>query len=147
MKRTLTDGASAFLVFMSTSAIVSISDVTDFAAALLVAAGTPDAFARTVAEALVDADVEGLASHGTMLLPMYVDRIVAGSVVPGMEGRVVSDTGAQIVIDALIGQQIPHIEKIPRMLTVKGGDDLTGIEVGEADNLDFSEAKLLFDSG
>jgi hypothetical protein len=33
------------------------------------------------------------------------------------------------------------------MLAVEGGDDLTGIEVGEADNLHFSEAKLLFDSG
>ena len=54
---------------------------------------------------------------------------------------------AQIVIDALIGQQIPHVEKITRMLAVEGGDDLTGIEVGEADNLDFSKSKLLFDSG
>ena len=85
---------------MSTSVAVSIFEVTDFAAALLVAAGAPDAFARTVAEALVDADVEGLASHGTMLLPMYLDRINAGSVVPKMQGRVISDTGAQIVIDA-----------------------------------------------
>ena len=85
---------------MSTSVAVSISDVTDFAAALLVAAGAPDAFARSVAEALVDADVEGLASHGMMLLPMYLDRIIAGSVAPKMQGRVVSDTGAQIVIDA-----------------------------------------------
>ena len=53
-----------------------------------------------VAEALVDADVEGLASHGMMLLPMYLDRITAGSVAPKMQGRVISDTGAQIVIDA-----------------------------------------------
>jgi LDH2 family malate/lactate/ureidoglycolate dehydrogenase len=85
---------------MSTAAAVSASDITDFAADLLVAAGTPAALARTVARALVDADIEGLASHGIMLLPMYLDRIVAGSVAPTMEGRVVSDTGAQIVIDA-----------------------------------------------
>src|SRR5882724_9223485 len=85
---------------MSTAAAVSAYDITDFAADLLVAAGTPAALARTVATALVDADIEGLASHGIMLLPMYLDRIVAGSVAPTMEGRVVSDTGAQIVIDA-----------------------------------------------
>ena len=96
----LTDGSSAVQVFVSTSVAISTSDVTDFAAALLVAAGAPDAFARTVAEVLVDADVEGLASHGTMLLPMYLDRIIAGSVAPKMQGRIVSDTGAQIVIDA-----------------------------------------------
>jgi hypothetical protein len=85
---------------MSSSATVQIQDITDFAARLLVAAGTPGVYAHTVAEALVDADVEGLASHGTMLLPMYLDRITAGSVAPKMQGRVISDTGAQIVIDA-----------------------------------------------
>jgi LDH2 family malate/lactate/ureidoglycolate dehydrogenase len=85
---------------MSSSATVQIQDITDFAARLLVAAGTPGVYAHTVAEALVDADVEGLASHGTMLLPMYLDRITAGSVAPKMPGRVISDTGAQIVIDA-----------------------------------------------
>jgi LDH2 family malate/lactate/ureidoglycolate dehydrogenase len=85
---------------MSSSATVPIADVRDVAAKLLVAAGTPAAFAQLVAEALVDADIEGLASHGIMLLPMYLDRITAGSVMPDMEGRVISDTGAQIVIDA-----------------------------------------------
>lgn len=85
---------------MSRSVAVSVAGVTDFAAELLIAAKTPAALARKVAEALVDADVEGLASHGTMLLPMYLDRIVAGSVAPAMQGRVVSDAGAQIVIDA-----------------------------------------------
>jgi LDH2 family malate/lactate/ureidoglycolate dehydrogenase len=85
---------------MSASVTVSVADITNLAANLLVAAGAPDAFARSVAEALVDADVEGLASHGTMLLPMYLDRMTAGSVVPTTQGRVVSDTGAQIVVDA-----------------------------------------------
>jgi hypothetical protein len=46
-----------------------------------------------------------------------------------------------------MGQQISHVEKIARMLAVEGSDNLAGIEVGEADNLDLSESKLLFDSG
>jgi LDH2 family malate/lactate/ureidoglycolate dehydrogenase len=100
MKRTLTDGRSTVQAFMSSAVTLSASDMADFAAQLLVATGTPTAFARTVADALVDADVEGLASHGTMLLPMYLDRIVAGSVIPTTEGRMVSDTGTQVVIDA-----------------------------------------------
>jgi LDH2 family malate/lactate/ureidoglycolate dehydrogenase len=76
------------------------ADLVAFAKALLVAAGSPPANAKIVADALVDADIEGLGSHGTMLLSMYLERIAAGSIVPGAEGRVVSDTGTRIVIDA-----------------------------------------------
>lgn len=78
---------------------ISTCLLTEFAAALLVTAGAPAAHGRAVAEALVDADVEGLPSHGLMLLPMYLDRIVSGSVAPAAQGRIVSDTGSQLVID------------------------------------------------
>ncbi|HTF76572.1 MAG TPA: Ldh family oxidoreductase, partial [Bradyrhizobium sp.] len=67
---------------------------------MLVAAGTPAPEANIVATALVDADIEGLPSHGTMLLPMYLDRIGAKSVNPAAQGKIVSDTGTQLVIDA-----------------------------------------------
>jgi LDH2 family malate/lactate/ureidoglycolate dehydrogenase len=56
--------------------------------------------AQVVAADLVAADLEGLASHGVMLLPMYVERIVKGSVSRRSAGEVVSDRGAAIVIDA-----------------------------------------------
>ncbi len=77
-----------------------VDDVASFARDLLVAAGTPNGHADIVARALVDADVEGLPSHGLMLLPMYLDRIAAGSVQPAAAGEIVSDTGTQIVLDA-----------------------------------------------
>ncbi len=35
-----------------------------------------------------------------MLLPMYLDRILSGSISPGTEGLVISDTGTRIVLDA-----------------------------------------------
>lgn len=56
--------------------------------------------AMRVAEALVQADCEGIASHGVMLVPMYVDRIKAGSVSRRMAGEVVVDQGTSLVIDA-----------------------------------------------
>jgi LDH2 family malate/lactate/ureidoglycolate dehydrogenase len=56
--------------------------------------------AVVVAEDLVAADREGIASHGVMLLPMYVDRMLAGSVSSRHEGDVVSERGAAVVIDA-----------------------------------------------
>lgn len=79
---------------------VPVDAVVSFARDLLIAAGTPEGHADAVARALVDADVEGLPSHGLMLLPMYLDRIAAGSVSPVAVGEIVSDTGTQIVLDA-----------------------------------------------
>lgn len=71
-----------------------------FAQALLAKLGTPAPYAGLVAEALVDADIEGLGSHGLMLLPMYLERIEKGSVDAGASGQIVVDTGARATIDA-----------------------------------------------
>jgi LDH2 family malate/lactate/ureidoglycolate dehydrogenase len=56
--------------------------------------------AEVVAQDLVAADLEGIPSHGVMLVPMYVDRILAGSVSRRSAGEVVSDRGGTVVIDA-----------------------------------------------
>jgi LDH2 family malate/lactate/ureidoglycolate dehydrogenase len=56
--------------------------------------------AATVAQDLVAADQEGVASHGVMLVPMYVDRILNKSVSLRNEGTVVSDRNTAIVLDA-----------------------------------------------
>jgi LDH2 family malate/lactate/ureidoglycolate dehydrogenase len=56
--------------------------------------------AQVVAADLVAADLEGIASHGVMLLPMYVERINKGSVSRRSAGEVISDRGAAMVIDA-----------------------------------------------
>ena len=56
--------------------------------------------ARTVAEALVDSDMRGVPSHGVMLMPMYLDRLRAGSVSTREQAEVVSEGGAVTVLDA-----------------------------------------------
>jgi LDH2 family malate/lactate/ureidoglycolate dehydrogenase len=56
--------------------------------------------AQVVAADLVAADLEGIASHGVMLVPMYAERINKGSVSRRSAGEVVSDRGGAIVIDA-----------------------------------------------
>jgi len=73
---------------------------------ILTAVGIAAADARLVAADLVAADLEGIASHGVMLLPMYVERIDKGSVSRASAGQVVSDRGGAIVIDAgnVLGQ-------------------------------------------
>src|SRR5690606_34833539 len=64
------------------------------------AAGIQPADAAIVAEDLVAADLEGVASHGAMLVPMYLERIKSGSVSKLSRGEVVSDQDASVVIDA-----------------------------------------------
>ena len=79
---------------------VAVADLRRLVADVLAAVDAPPHHATLVVDGLVEADIEDQSSHGVLLLPMYVDRIIAGSVVPAGEGRVVSDTPTSVVIDA-----------------------------------------------
>jgi LDH2 family malate/lactate/ureidoglycolate dehydrogenase len=76
-------------------------------ARIFAAAGVPQESARTVAEGLVEADLEGLTSHGVMLTDMYLDRIRKGSVSTAEAATVVSDREAAVVLDA--GHALGHL--------------------------------------
>lgn len=80
--------------------LVSADWLRDSVAAVFRAVGLSETGSTTVAQALVEADMRGVASHGTMLVPMYVDRILAGSVSRAERAEVVSDAGATAVLDA-----------------------------------------------
>lgn len=56
--------------------------------------------AHIVSDSLVEADLRGVSSHGTMRVPMYVERIQAGSVSRHERAEIVSDNGAVCVLDA-----------------------------------------------
>lgn len=75
-------------------------ELVERAAALLVAAGADGTSAEITADGLVEADARGLPSHGLMLLPMYLDRIRAGSIDPAGANTVVNDLGAAAVFDS-----------------------------------------------
>jgi LDH2 family malate/lactate/ureidoglycolate dehydrogenase len=102
---------------MSSSAAASPSPVlidadklTAVVADVFAALGVAAASARVVAEDLVLADLEGVGSHGVMLLPMYVERLRKGSVSKGNAGTVVVDRRTSLVIDAhdALGQLTAH---------------------------------------
>lgn len=69
-------------------------------ARLFASAGLDAAAAERVAEGLVEADREGLPSHGVMLVDMYIARLRSGSVSLDTAARIVSDRDAAIVLDA-----------------------------------------------
>ncbi|MBV8422225.1 MAG: Ldh family oxidoreductase, partial [Hyphomicrobiales bacterium] len=79
---------------------VDAQRLTSTVADIFTAVGIAPADAQVVAADLVAADLEGIASHGVMLVPMYIERINKGSVSRRSAGEVVSDRGGAIVIDA-----------------------------------------------
>jgi LDH2 family malate/lactate/ureidoglycolate dehydrogenase len=74
--------------------------LTSAVADIFTAAGIAAADAQIVAADLVAADLEGIASHGVMLVPMYIERINKDSVSRRSAGEIVSDRGGAIIIDA-----------------------------------------------
>lgn len=95
---------------MTGEVTLAAASVEDFAARLFEAAGISRADAALTARDLVAADLNGIGSHGVMLLPMYIARLKAGSVARSGRGQVVSDRGSAIVIDAgnSLGQVAAH---------------------------------------
>jgi LDH2 family malate/lactate/ureidoglycolate dehydrogenase len=82
------------------SVAVDAQRLTSTIVKIFTATGIAAADAQIVAADLVAADLEGIGSHGVMLVPMYVERINKGSVSCRSAGDVVSDRGGAIVIDA-----------------------------------------------
>jgi LDH2 family malate/lactate/ureidoglycolate dehydrogenase len=79
---------------------VSAEQLGDFVARLFCAVGLPGAAASTVAAGLVDADLQGLHSHGVMLVDMYIERLRKGSVSASVAAAVVSERHGAVVLDA-----------------------------------------------
>ena len=91
---------------MTTTMRIERQAMCGFVARLFGAVGLPEEEAGYVAETLVEADEQGIASHGVMLVPMYLDRIRNGSISLETHGTVMVDHGAVGVIDAgnVLGQ-------------------------------------------
>jgi LDH2 family malate/lactate/ureidoglycolate dehydrogenase len=79
---------------------VSAEKLSDFVARLFSAVGVASAPATTVARGLVEADLEGLSSHGVMLVDMYIERLQKGSVSRIESASVVSEREGAVVLDA-----------------------------------------------
>jgi LDH2 family malate/lactate/ureidoglycolate dehydrogenase len=79
---------------------VSAVKLCEFIARLFAAVGVPAAAAANVASGLVEADLEGLPSHGVMLIDMYIERLREGSVSRHTSATIVSDRKGAVVLDA-----------------------------------------------
>ena len=89
--------------------LVSLSGLTDIASGALVAAGTSPDNARIVAESLVAADRDGLASHGVSRIPFYAAQAASGKVDGSARASVRDDDGVSVCVDAHDGFAFPAI--------------------------------------
>lgn len=78
---------------------VSPERLLDFAAAVYVRHGMPDADARLCADTIVQADLWGHQSHGVMRLSWYVNRLRSGVCAAVAEPDLAVDAGAIAVMD------------------------------------------------
>lgn len=67
--------------------------------AICAAAGSAEREAALVADHLVEANLTGHDSHGVGLLPVYVEKVREGQLVPNRHAEVVSEHGAVLVIE------------------------------------------------
>ena len=63
--------------------------------------GVPEADARIVADVLLESDRRGIESHGcNRFKPIYIDRIVKGTLLPVTELQILKETPTTVVMDA-----------------------------------------------
>jgi LDH2 family malate/lactate/ureidoglycolate dehydrogenase len=74
------------------------SALEDFCAKAFAAAGLPPADARTVAQLMAEADLQGSEGHGIFRLPQYIRRIRAGGVNPRPRIRVERERAATALV-------------------------------------------------
>lgn len=86
---------------------LTLDDARALAAAALARAGASDVMAKSTAEALVDAEAQGLASHGLSRVPQYATHLRNGRVDGAAVAVVAKARGGAVLIDARCGLAFP----------------------------------------
>ncbi len=91
----------------ATTVVVSASALQRVVTALFVDAGMRETASQTIAAALVEADQQGVGSHGVAMAQMYIERLERGSVARAENATIVQDNHAVAVLDA--GHMLGHL--------------------------------------
>ena len=81
------------------SRTLQATELREFAASILRAAGSQSAEAKTVADNLVLANLSGHDSHGVGMLPRYVDAVLEGGLKPNTATTVTVDAQSMLALD------------------------------------------------
>ena len=84
--------------------------------------GVPEADAAICADVLLESDRRGIESHGcNRFKPIYIDRIVNGTLLPKTELEIVKETPTTVVMDAHDGMGMVASHKMMELLIEKAG--------------------------
>jgi LDH2 family malate/lactate/ureidoglycolate dehydrogenase len=78
---------------------VSVDTLRDFIASAFLSQDFPEDDARTIAQLMAEADLQGSDGHGVIRLPQYMKRIRAGGINKRPDIRVVQERAAMAVVD------------------------------------------------
>jgi LDH2 family malate/lactate/ureidoglycolate dehydrogenase len=79
--------------------IIGAEPLRRFCAGVLVSLDVPADQAVAIAANLIEADLQGIASHGVVRFPIYVERLRAGVVNPRPNVRIIRETNTTAVVD------------------------------------------------
>jgi LDH2 family malate/lactate/ureidoglycolate dehydrogenase len=96
---------------------------------IYLAAGAPESVAREVAESLTLASLVGHDSHGIRAMPGIADALIAGSVNPRAEIRVVKESATTAVLDAGLNVGIVAMHRAVELATDKAAQHDLGMVV------------------
>ena len=90
-----------------------------FACGLLRAAGAREIEAEVVARHCVGANLAGHDSHGVINIPLYIERMKRGHIVPGAEFEIVEESATTTVVDGHWGFGFAASERAMRLTIEK----------------------------
>lgn len=96
------------------------NQIHDFMVDAFVGYGVPAADAEICAEVLMESDRRGIESHGcNRFKPIYIDRIVRGTLLPVTEVEILKETPTTVVMDAHDGMGMVASHQMMEMLLEK----------------------------
>ncbi len=84
---------------MTSVYLVRTADLREYSTAVLQDMDIPPVDAEVISRALLDAELHGLDTHGTVRLPQYVTLIKQGSINPRPEIKVVKESANHALVD------------------------------------------------
>ncbi len=116
-------------------AVRSLSDLHDLAVGVLKASKTSHENAVSVANALIKADADGLASHGVARLPAFSAQAIAGKVDGFAEPSLTVTGDAVLRVDARSGFAFPAIDRgLDQAQEIVGRTGVVAVAVGHSHN-------------
>lgn len=105
---------------METRPYVSWKQMNDFMVDAFVAYGVPKKDAELCADVLLESDRRGIESHGcNRFKPIYIDRIVKGTLLPVTRTEIVKETPTTVIMDAHDGMGMVASHQMMEMLVEK----------------------------